>query len=134
LHPELREGDVVIGDTAFASYAHLALLCRAKLHGVFRAHQRVLVSFRKDRKLVGKQPKGTKAERATGRLVRKLGKYDQLVEYDKPKQRPDWMSEEEYAALPNHIVVREIRFWTKLRGGRTRRITLVTTLLVPPPR
>jgi hypothetical protein len=129
LHPELREGDVVIGDTAFASYAHLALLCRAKLHGVFRAHQRVLVSFRKDRKLVGKQPKGTKAERATGRLVRKLGKYDQLVEYDKPKQRPDWMSEEEYAALPNHIVVREIRFWTKLRGGRTRQITLVTTLL-----
>ena len=131
LHPELSEGDILVGDTAFASYAHLALLLRRKLHGVFRAHQRVLVSFRKDRKLVGKQPKGTKADRATGRLVRKLGKYDQIVEYDKPKQRPDWMSEETYRALPNHILVREIRFWTKLKGGRTREITLVTTLLDP---
>ena len=129
LHPELRADDILVGDTAFASYSHLALLYRAKLHGVFRAHQRVLVSFRKDRKLVGKQPKGTKADRATGRLVRKLGKYDQLVEYDKPKQRPEWMSEEDYQALPNHILVREIRFWTKLKGGRTRVITLVTTLL-----
>ena len=53
------------------------------------------------------------------------------VEYDKPKQRPDWMSEEAYRALPNHILVREIRFWTKLKGGRTREITLVTTLLDP---
>jgi hypothetical protein len=129
LHPELREGDILMGDTAFASYAHLSLLYRAKLHGVFRVHQRVLVSFRKDRKLVGKQPKGTKADRATGRLVRKLGKYDQLVEYDKPKQGPEWMSEDDCRALPNHMLVREIRFWTKLKGGRTRVITLVTTLL-----
>lgn len=131
LHPELSEGDLLIGDTAFASYAHLALLLRQKLHGLFRAHQRVLVSFRKDRKLVGKQAKGTKATRATGRLIRKLGKYDQLVDYEKPKKRPDWMSEEAYRALPDHILVREIRYRTKLKGGRTREITLVTTLLDP---
>ncbi len=54
LHPELNAGDVLVGDTAFASYAHLALLSQRKLHGVFRVHQRQLVSFRKDRKLVGK--------------------------------------------------------------------------------
>ena len=35
LHPELKENDVLVGDTAFASYAHLALLFAAKLHGVF---------------------------------------------------------------------------------------------------
>lgn len=131
LHPELSEGDVVVGDTAFASYPHLALLSQRKLHGVFRAHQRVLVSFRKDRKLVGKQPKGTKARRATGRLIRKLGKFDQLVEYSKPKQRPDWLSEEEYRTLPDKLIVREVRYRTKLKGGRTREITLVTTLLDP---
>lgn len=129
LHPELREGDVLVGDTAFASYAHLALLSQRKVHGVFRAHQRVLVSFRKDRKLVGKQPKGTKARRATGRLVRKLGKFDQVVEYTKPKQRPQWMSEEDYRALPEKLLVREVRYRTKLKGGRTREVTLVTTLL-----
>jgi hypothetical protein len=131
LHPELGEGDVLVGDTAFASYAHLALLSQRKLHGLFRVHQRVLVSFRKDRKLVGKQPKGTKAQRATGRLIRKLGKYDQLVEYRKPPRCPEWMSVEAYQALPEKLIVREIRFRTKLKGGRTREITLVTTLLDP---
>jgi len=131
LHPELAEGDVVVGDTALASYPHLALLFQHKLHGVFRAHQRVLVSFRRDRKLVGKQPKGTKARRATGRLIRKLGKFDQLVEYSKPKRRPEWMSEEQYRTLPEKLVVREVRYRTKLKAGRTREITLVTTLLDP---
>jgi hypothetical protein len=131
LHPELQKQDVLIGDTAFASYAHLALLSRQKLHGVFRVHQRVLVSFRKDRKLIGKQPQGTTARRATGRLLRKLGKFDQLVEYSKPKQRPHWMSAEEYQSLPETLVVREVRYRTKLKGGRTREITLVTTLLDP---
>jgi DDE family transposase len=129
LHPELRQGDVMVGDTAFASYAHLALLSQRKLHGMFRVHQRVLVSFRKDRKLIGKQPKGTKARRATGRLIRKLGKFDQLVEYSKPKQRPDWMSEEVYHGLPDKLVLREVRYRTKLKAGRTREVTLVTTLL-----
>jgi hypothetical protein len=131
LHPELQEEDVLVGDTAFASYAHLALLSQRQLHGVFRVHQRVLISFRKDRKLVGKQPKGTKAPRATGRLIHKLGKFDQLVEYSKPKHRPDWMGEEAYRALPEKLVLREVRYRTKLKGGRTREITLVTTVLDP---
>ena len=130
-HPELRAGDVVVGDRAWASYVHLALLSGRKLHGVFRAHQRQLVSFRKDRKLTGQQPRGTAALYANSRLIRKLGKYDQLVEYSKPTTRPKWMSAEEFAALPNTLVVRELRFRTKTKGCRTRAITLVTTLLDP---
>ena len=57
LHPELQPGDVLVGDTAFAAFVHLALLFAARLHGVFRAHQRTLVSFRRDRQLVGKRPR-----------------------------------------------------------------------------
>jgi hypothetical protein len=113
------------------AYVHLALLLGHNLQGVFRPHQRQLISFRKDRRLSGKQPKGTVARRASGRLIRKLGKYDQLVEYRKPSQRPVWMGETEYAALPEKIVVRELRYATKTKGGRTRRVTLVTTLLDP---
>jgi hypothetical protein len=128
-HPELRPGDILVGDTAFASYAHLALLLRTKLHGVFRAHQRTLVSFRQDRKLVGKCPKGTRATRANSRLVRKLGRYDQIVQYRKPPMRPAWMTAEQYAALPATLEVRELRYWTRQRGFRTRVVTLVTTLL-----
>lgn len=128
-HPDLRAGDVLVGDRAFASYAHLALLSRHKLHGLFFVHQRQLVSFRKDRKLVGKQPKGTVALYAKSRLVRKLGKYDQLVEYSKPKSRPEWMSVEEFAELPATLIVRELRFRTKTMGCRTCEITLATTLV-----
>lgn len=131
LHSELEAGDVLVGDTAFASYAHLALLLGRKLHGVFHIHQRQLVSFRKDRKLTGKLPKGTKATHAVSRLVRKLGKYDQIVECTKPAQRPKWLSREVYDALSEKIVVRELRYFTKLKGGRTQVITLVTTLLDP---
>jgi hypothetical protein len=128
-HPELRRGDILVGDTAFASYVHLALLLRARLHGVLCAHQRTLVSFRKDRKLLGKRPKGTRATHAASRLVRKLGRYDQLVEYRKPAQRPRWMAADDFTALPAAIQVRELRYWTHQRGFRTRVVTLVTTLL-----
>jgi hypothetical protein len=129
LQPELEPGDVLVGDTAFSSYVHLALLLRAKLHGVFPVHQRQLVSFRQDRKLVGKRPKRTVATHAATRLIRKLGKYDQVVEYRKPSSRPQWISAEDYAALPDTIIVRELRYFTKLKGGRTRIVTLVTTLI-----
>jgi hypothetical protein len=131
LHPELAADDVLVGDTAFASYVHLALLRQRNLYGVFRGHQRQLISFRRDRKLVGQLPAGTVAEFATGRLMRKLGRYDQLVEYTKPLQAPAWMDANSFAALPERLIVRELRFATKQKGGRTRTITLVTTLLDP---
>jgi len=131
LHPEIENGDVLVGDTAFASYAHLALLLQRNIHGVLRVHQRQLVSFRQDRKLVGTQPKGTVATHANSRLIRKLGKYDQVVEYRKPGTRPKWISKPDYDALPDTIVVRELRYFTRLKGGRTRVVTLVTTLLDP---
>jgi IS4 transposase len=54
-----------------------------------------------------------------------------LVEYHKPKERPEWMSAAEYAALPETLVVRELRYDIHLPGRRTRRVTLVTTLLDP---
>jgi Transposase DDE domain len=129
LHPELAAGDVVVADRGFASYVHLALILGQNLHAVFRAHQRQLVSFRRDRRLSGRQARGTVARRANSRLVRKLGRFDQLVEYLKPPQAPDWMEADAFAALPERIVVRELRYRTSVRGFRSRTITLVTTLL-----
>jgi hypothetical protein len=129
LHPELAADDVLVGDTAFASYVHLALLFQRQLHGVFRAHQRQLISFRQDRQLVGRLPEGTTAGFATGRLIRKLGQFDQLVEYEKPPQVPAWMNAETFRALPDKLIVRELRYATKSKGARTRMVTLVTTLL-----
>src|SRR5205823_12039011 len=65
------------------------------------------------------------------RFVRRLGRRDQLVEYTKPTTRPTWMDPEAYAALPQTLLVRELRYSTPQRGLRTRVVTLVTTLLDP---
>jgi hypothetical protein len=129
LHPELRSGDVLIADRAFASFAHLALLSRQNLHGVFRCHQRQLVNFRPGRrhKTRAKGPKGL----PTSRWLKRFGTRDQLVEYPKPAAKPDWMDADDFAALPDTVVVRELRFHIRERGCRTQVVTLVTTLLDP---
>jgi hypothetical protein len=128
LHPELEEGDVLIGDRAFCSFVHLAKLRGRQLHGVFRAHQKQIVDFRPHRAYNhpgrGRHQKG----RPSSRWLKRLGVRDQLVEYFKPKRRPDWMSAADDAALPASLVVRELRYQVP-RGCRTREVTLVTTLL-----
>jgi Transposase DDE domain len=125
LHDELAEGDVLVGDRAFASFAHLALLLGRKLHGVFRLHQKQIVDFRLGRvhKVKGKKHMQI-AGRPTSRWIKHLGHLDQWVEYFKPKERPEWMSAEDLAALPESIVVRELRYVVSKRGFRVRQITL----------
>ena len=127
-HSALRPGDVLLGDRAFCSYAHLALCRRRGLHGLFRAHQRQLIDFRPRRPHAAP---GTKAAAGMprSRWVRSGGKHDQVVEYFKPAKRPGWMNAEEYARLPGSLLVRELRFEVQESGRRTYRVTVVTTLL-----
>lgn len=127
---ELRRGDVLVGDRAFCSYAHVALCHRRGVHSLFRAHQKLLIDFRPGRRWAAP---GTQAAAAKGlprsRWLRRLGRRDQWVEYHKPKERPDWLSAADYAALPATLVLREVRLRLDVPGRRTREITLVTTLL-----
>ncbi len=127
MHPDLQENDVLLADRGFASFAHLALLFLRKIHAVFRCHQKQIVSFRVGRK----HTKQAKAQKGLprSRYIRRLGRWDQLVEYSKPKTRPTWMDNATYAALPDTLLLRELRYLTPQRGHRTRVITLVTTLL-----
>jgi hypothetical protein len=129
LHPELDEGDVLLADRGFASFAHLALLSLRKLHAVFRCHQKQIVRFQ-----VGRQHTRQRKPRKglpRSRYIRRLGRRDQVVEYTKPTTRPTWMEDATWALLPAALLVRELRFCTPQRGHRTRVITLVTTLLDP---
>jgi hypothetical protein len=130
-HRELRPGDVVGGDRAFCSYAHLALLRRRGCFGLFRAHQRLIVSFVANRPhaAAGRRGGPGAAGLPRSRFVRRLGRDDQVVEYFKPPKRPEWMSAAEYAALPGSLLARELRVAVKAPGRRVRALTLVTTLL-----
>jgi hypothetical protein len=124
----LAAGDVLVADRGFCSFAHLALLLAQGAHGVFRLHQKQIVDFTPGRAHArpGKRsPKGM----PRSRWIRAYGLMDQVVEYFKPAQRPDWMSEAEYAALPESILVRELRYRIMTPGFRTHEVTLVTTLL-----
>jgi hypothetical protein len=127
-HRYLRAGDVVSGDRAFCSYAHLALLQNRGVFGLFRAHQRLLISFKARRPYVAPGQKPKKGV-PRSRFVRRLGRHDQIVEYFKPRERPDWMTPQEYDALPPSLLVREIRLKVHTPGGRVSALTLVTTLL-----
>jgi hypothetical protein len=132
VHHGLKRGDVLVGDRAFCSYAHLALCRQRGLHGLFRAHQRLLISFRPRRRHA---PRGGTAAQCKGlprsRWLRRLGHRDQVVEYYKPDDKPDWLSDADYAALPDTLTVRELRFRVRIPGRRVREITVVTTLLDP---
>ena len=63
------------------------------------------------------------------RWLRKLGVRDQLVEWFKPVQCPEWLTRKQFAALPASLVLRELRYRVAQPGFRSREITLVTTLL-----
>lgn len=132
LHPMLNEGDVLVGDRGFCSYAHLALLASQQLHAVLRVHQRTIVDFRNHRRSRQQLPKRRRAGRPTSRYVDKLGPRDQLVRWVKPNECPRWMDARHYAALPDELLVRELRYTPpKRRGYRSKQITLVTTLIDP---
>ncbi len=60
----------------------------------------------------------------------RLGSGDQLVCWAKPA-RPDWMSEAQYASLPEFLMLREVRVRVEQRGFRTRNLVVVTTLYDP---
>ena len=100
-HAAMQPGDLLLGDRAFGSFAHLAVLRERGLHGVFRQHQR--------------RPRG---------LAR-----DRRVTYAKPRRVPSWMTAAEFAALPESVTVREVRVTIRTPGRRVRSLVLVTTLL-----
>jgi hypothetical protein len=124
LHPLLGPGDLLVGDRGLCSFSHLALLHLRGALGLFRAHQKQVVDFRPYRKHGGKG-------RPKSRFVERLGKWDQVVDWLKPKTRPAWMAEERYAALPESLRVREVRYRVPRRGQRTLCVTIATTLLDP---
>lgn len=104
----LKIGDILLGDRAYGDYVTLAGLPRQGVDVVARLHQRRTVDFRK---------------------ARRLGDHDGVFLWRKGEQQSTILSLEEWAALPEEIEVRIVRFTAACRGFRSQRITLVTTLL-----
>jgi len=103
------EGDVVVFDRHYCSFMMLAMLALGGVHVCARLHQRRPSDFRHGRR---------------------LGTDDHLITWTRPA-RPAWMSEGEYARIPETLTLRELRFEVSVPGRRTEAITVVTTLTDP---
>jgi len=108
LYSRLNSGDVILGDRLYGSYGDIALLSRRSVDCVFRMHHRRKTDFRRGKK---------------------LGSYDHLVTWKKPRKGTLHLEPELYAKLPETMLVREIRYFINIKGYRTKKVTLVTTLL-----
>ncbi len=131
LHAHLDEGDILIGDDSFSGYAHIALLSQAKLHALVPNHHLRIVDFTPGRAHTKLTGKNVVAGLPRSRWIKSLGKDDQLVQWFKPPTAPAWMSRQQYEALPDSIIVREVRRVVRLGKRRRITVTLVTTLLDP---
>lgn len=129
LHDELQPNDLLVADRGFCSYAHLALLFQCGVHGLLRMHQRMIVDFTPGRPHATPGEKNYEKGLPRSKWMKQLGASDQVVRWLKPRQKPNWMSAEQYASLPGEIELRELRYQITKPGFRTRQITLVTTLL-----
>lgn len=104
----ILSGDILLADRFHANYWLLASAWEKGFDVVVRAHQLRKIDFRRGLR---------------------IGHYDQIVAYHKPKQRPYWMTKEEYDAYDEFILVRHLRYKVKQSGFRSKEITIATTLL-----
>jgi hypothetical protein len=100
---------MAVFDRYFCSFLMLAILRQRGVHFCTRLHQRRSSDFRRGQR---------------------LGSDDHLVTWTRPK-RPDWMSQELYAQIPQTLTLREVRFHVTVPGRRTETLTVVTSLTDP---
>jgi Transposase DDE domain len=99
LHPMLREGDILLGDRAFCSFCHLAMLQARGVFACVRLHQR-------------------RKETVSG-----------VSRWKRPTEPPEWMDLIGLALLPQFMDIRIVAYTIARKGYRTRRVLIATTLM-----
>jgi hypothetical protein len=110
LHVRLRRGDIVLADSYYSSFDEVTTLAGLGVDVVMRQHGGRPADFR--------------------RGVR-LGREDHRVVWRRSRNRPAWMTREEFAALPRAMTMRELRVRVDRVGFRSRVFVVATTLLDP---
>lgn len=110
LHGRLKPGDIVLADGYYSSFDEVVTVTGMKVDVVMRQHGSRRTDFRRGMR---------------------LGHEDHLVEWQRSRNRPAWMSREEFAALPRVLLMREVKVRVDKRGFRTKVFVVVTTLHDP---
>ena len=104
---QFSAGDILLADRCYCSYFLIALLRQLGVDVVMRLHQMRTANFRRGRR---------------------LGKGDHVVQWPRP-EKPDWMDQATYDAMPEFLEVREVQVHVEQPGFRTESFIAVTTLL-----
>jgi hypothetical protein len=110
LWPTLEKGDLILGDRLFGAYCDIFGLKDRGVQSVFHHHASRNADFRQG--------------------VR-LGRWDRLITWSKPRSKPKTISDELWAKVPPTLTLRMVRFRVPTQNGRCKKITLITTLLDP---
>lgn len=100
VHSMLRAGDILLGDRAYCSFGHFALLQLRGVLGCFRLHQR-----------------------------RKSDSRSGMQRWQRGIKVPAWLSAQQWLALPQWLDVRIVCYELPSKPGfRTQQVTIATTL------
>jgi hypothetical protein len=110
LWDQLKAGMIFLADRGFCDYVTLVGLWLRQVDSVLRLNHQRPHDFRKGKR---------------------LGRYDRLVTWEKPKRKARTATQKLWRSLPDQITLRLICYPVAVAGFRTRDIILVTTLLDP---
>ena len=104
VHPELEPGDVVVGDRAFCSFGHFALLLvRGSARHLSRASETLIIDFTPTDR-TSCQRRNTRRVRARASRhrawIESLGRRRSTRQWIRPRTVPAWFTAEAWAALP----------------------------------
>jgi hypothetical protein len=104
---QLKPGDTLVADCYLCTYWIVAA-CKSKdVNIVMKNHDK------RDDDPIG---------------ARRIDKHERITVWLRP-QRPDWMSEEEYAACPEQIEIRLVDLIIEQAGFRSKKYTIATTMI-----
>ncbi len=105
-------GDILCGDRAFCTYELMSSMQVREVDTLMRLHQ-------------------ARHRTLDWRRGRRIDKHQRIVTWRKPSQQPSGstLDASEWAALPDEMEVRLIRFYFEDRDGKKRRMVLATTLI-----
>lgn len=104
---DYKQGDIVLADCGFCAFADYALLRQRGVDCVMALHQ----------------------AREEKTVIKELNKNDRLVQWQKPKKRMAWITQEQWDTLPKEMTVRHINITVAIPGYRTKNLVIATTLL-----
>ena len=122
----LEVGDILLGDRAFCAFTDICLWMKQGCDLVARLHQgRVTKGKKKTKYTVIEDSKHKKTKRKRSRK----SPHDRLILWEKPKIKPEDISQEDFDSVPKELVLREVHAYICIPGFRTKEIIVVTTLL-----